>query len=76
MNQFDFVQITKFLNRKNCELENRIADFEKRYNTFRKFDELDSVDLHKMICNKEFLQNFEIELLRLCDYLIRYNNTE
>lgn len=76
MNQFDFVQIARFINRKSNELESRIADFEYRFNTFRKFDELDAVDLHKLICNKEFLDNFEIELLRLCDYLIKYNNTE
>ena len=76
MNNYDFVQIARFINRKSNELENRIFDFEHRFNTFRKFDELDAVDLHKMICQKEFLDNYEIELLKLCDYLLRYNKTE
>ena len=74
MNTYDFVQIAKFLNRKNIELESRINDFESRHHIFRKFDELDVVDLHKLICNREFLNEFEVELLKLCDYLIKYNN--
>lgn len=76
MNNYDFIQISRFINRKASELENQIADFEHKFNTFRKFDELDAVDLHKMICQKEFLDNYEIELLKLCDYLLIYNNTE
>ena len=72
MTQFEFVQIAKFLQREQAELENRIVDFENHFNTFRKFDELDAVELQHLIIKKQYIDELEFKILRLIDFFIRY----
>ena len=72
MTQFDFVQIAKLLQREQVELENRIVDFENHFNTFRKFDELDAIELHHLIVKKQYADELEFKILRLIDFLIKY----
>lgn len=72
MTQFEFVQIAKLLQREQAELENRIVDFENHFNTFRKFDELDAVELQHLIIKKQYIDELEFKILRLIDFFIRY----
>lgn len=72
MTQFEFVQIAKLLQREQTELENRIVDFENHFNTFRKFDELDAVELQHLIIKKQYIDELEFKILRLIDFFIRY----
>ena len=72
MTQFEFVQIAKLLQREQTELENRIIDFENHFNTFRKFDELDAVELQHLIIKKQYIDELEFKILRLIDFFIRY----
>lgn len=73
MNDSDFVCIARLLNRKNEELSQCISNFENHFNTFRKFDEVDAVELHRLLISKEVLEDIEVELLKLCDFLLKYN---
>ena len=72
MTQFEFVQIAKLLQREQTELENRIVDFENHFNTFRRFDELDAVELQHLIIRKQYIDELEFKILRLIDFFIRY----
>ena len=72
MTQFEFVQIAKLLQREQTELENRIVDFENHFNTFRRFDELDAVELQHLIIKKQYIDELEFKILRLIDFFIRY----
>lgn len=72
MTQFEFVQIAKLLQREQAELENRIVDFENHFNTFRRFDELDAVELQHLIIKKQYIDELEFKILRLIDFFIRY----
>ena len=72
MKQFDFVQIALLLQREQTELANRIVDFENHFNTFRKFDELDAVELQHLIIKKQYIDELEFKILRLIDFLIKY----
>ena len=72
MKQFDFVQIALLLQREQTELSNRIVDFENHFNTFRKFDELDAVELQHLIIKKQYIDELEFKILRLIDFLIKY----
>lgn len=72
MTQFEFVQIAKLLQREQSELENRIVDFENHFNTFRRFDELDAVELQHLIIKKQYIDELEFKILRLIDFFIRY----
>lgn len=72
MTQFEFVQIAKLLQREQTELANRIVDFENHFNTFRKFDELDAVELQHLIIKKQYIEELEFKILRLIDFFIRY----
>lgn len=72
MTQFEFVQIAKLLQREQTELSNRIVDFENHFNTFRKFDELDAVELQHLIIKKQYIEELEFKILRLIDFFIRY----
>ncbi len=72
MTQFEFVQIAKLLQKEQTELANRIVDFENHFNTFRKFDELDAVELQHLIIKKQYIEELEFKILRLIDFFIRY----
>jgi len=72
MTQFEFVQIAKLLQREQTELENRIVDFENHFNTFRRFDELDAVELQHLIIKKQYIDELEFKILRLIDFFIRF----
>ena len=72
MTQFEFVQIAKLLQREQAELENRIVYFENHFNTFRRFDELDAVELQHLIIKKQYIDELEFKILRLIDFFIRY----
>ncbi len=69
----DFVEIAKLMQRKNNELSIKIYNFENRYNMFKKFDELDAVELHRLIIEKETIEKIECDILKLCDFLLKYN---
>lgn len=72
MTQFEFVQIAKLLQKEQTELANRIVDFENHFNTFRKFDELDAVELQHLIIKKQYIEELEFKILRLIDFFITY----
>ena len=74
MKNSDFVHIARLLNRKNEELAQSIYNFEKHFNTFKKFDELDAVELHRLLITKQVLEEIEVDILKLCDFLIKYND--
>ena len=74
MTQFEFVQIAKLLQREQAELENRIVDFENHFNTFRRFDELDAVELQHLIIKKQYIDELEFKILRLIDFFYKISN--
>lgn len=62
------------MQRKSSELENRMIDLKNRYIIFHDFDELDLLDALTIKISYTYQSEFEVEVLKLLDYLLKYNN--
>lgn len=71
MTEYDFVQICKLLQREDTDISNRLTALENTYQIFHRFDSHDFLELLELKLRQEYQSDFEIRLLRLCDYLLR-----
>ena len=72
MTNYDFVQIAKLLQNEDTEISNRLVGLENTYQIFHRFDSMDFLDLLELKLRQQYQAEFELKLLRLCDYLLRY----
>lgn len=71
MTEYDFVQICKLLQREDTDISNHLTSLENTYQIFHRFDSNDFLELLELKLRQEYQAEFEIRLLRLCDYLLR-----
>lgn len=72
MTNYDFVQIAKLLQNEDTEISNRLVGLENTYQIFHRFDSMDFLELLELKLRQQYQAEFELKLLRLCDYLLRY----
>ncbi len=72
MTNYDFVQICKLLQNEDTEISNRLVGLENTYQIFHRFDSIDFLELLELKLRQQYQAEFELKLLRLCDYLLRY----
>lgn len=71
MTEFDFVQIAKLLQAEDTDIGNRLVGLENTYQIFHNFDSQDFLELLELKLRQQYQAEFEVKLLRLCDYLLR-----
>lgn len=72
MTNYDFVQIAKLLQNEDTEISNRLVGLENTYQIFHRFDSMDFLELLELKLRQQYQAEFELKLLRLCDFLLRY----
>ena len=72
MTNYDFVQIAKLLQNEDTEISNRLVGLENTYQIFHRFDSMDFLELLELKLRQQYQAEFELKLLRLCDYLLKY----
>ncbi len=72
MTDYDFVQIAKLLQNEDTDISNRLVGLENTYQIFHRFDSMDFLELLELKLRQQYQAEFELKLLRLCDYLLRY----
>ncbi len=72
MTDYDFVQIAKLLQNEDTDIANRLVGLENTYQIFHRFDSMDFLELLELKLRQQYQAEFELKLLRLCDYLLRY----
>ncbi len=72
MTNYDFVQICKLLQNEDTDISNRLVGLENTYQIFHRFDSMDFLELLELKLRQQYQAEFELKLLRLCDYLLRY----
>lgn len=73
MTDYDFIQICKLLQREDNDISNRLVQLQNTYQVFRRYDELDLLELLSLKIRQQYHSELEQKLLALCDYLMRYN---
>lgn len=72
MTEYDYIQICRLFQR----LENRnsieLIHLENTYRIFHRFDEYDFLNLLEAKIYSNALNSVESDVLRLCDYLLKY----
>lgn len=76
MNDYDFVQICKLLQREDNDIGNRLIALENTYQIFHRFDSQDFLELLELKLRQQYQAEFEYKLLRLCDYLMKSEGGE
>lgn len=71
MTEYDFVQIAKLLQAEDTDIGNRLVGLENTYQIFHHFDSQDFLELLELKLRQQYQAEFEVKLLRLCDYLLR-----
>ena len=72
MTNYDFVQIAKLLQNEDTEISNMLVGLENTYQIFHRFDSMDFLELLELKLRQQYQAEFELKLLRLCDYLLKY----
>lgn len=73
MTDYDFIQICKLLQREDNDISCRLVQLQNTYQVFRRYDELDLLELLSLKIRQQYHSELEQKLLALCDYLMRYN---
>lgn len=73
MTEYDFVQICKLLQREDTDISNRLIAIENTYQIFHRYDRFDFLELLELKCRQEYQADFEIKLLRLCNFLLNHS---
>lgn len=73
MTEYDYVQICKLLQREDTDISNRLISIENTYQIFHRFDRFDFLELLELKCRQEYQAEFEIKLLRLCNFLLNHS---
>lgn len=76
MTDYDFIQICKLLQREENDIFNRLVDLENTYQIFHRFDCYDFLELLELKLRQEYQAEFELKLLRLCDFLLNYGGEQ
>ncbi len=71
MNQYDYIQICRLLQREDVAISNQLASLQNSYQIFKEFDELDIHEILSLKVRQQCLRDFEIKLLDLCNFLMR-----
>lgn len=71
MTEYDFIQIAKLLQAEDADIGSRLAQLENTYQIFHRFDSYDFLELLELKLRQQYQAEFEVKLLRLCDYLLR-----
>lgn len=72
MTNRDFNEICKLLQNEEIEIENKLVDLQNTYEIFKKYDELDLLELLTLKIKQQHLKEFEQKLLALCYFLTRF----
>lgn len=73
MTDYDFFQICKLLQNEDTDITNRLISLENTYQIFHRFDSQDFLELLELKLRQQYQAEFEVKLLRLCNYLIQSN---
>lgn len=73
MTEFDFFQICKLLQNEDTDITNRLISLENTYQIFHRFDSQDFLELLELKLRQQYQAEFEVKLLRLCNYLVNLN---
>lgn len=71
MTDYDFIQICKLLQNEDTDITNRLILMENTYQIFHRFDSYDFLELLELKLRQEYQAEFELKLLRLCNYLLQ-----
>ena len=71
MTDYDFFQICKLLQNEDIDITNRLISLENTYQIFHRFDSQDFLELLELKLRQQYQAEFEVKLLRLCNYLIQ-----
>lgn len=74
MTNRDFNEICKLLQREQTDVANRLVDLQNTYEIFKRYDELDMLELLTLKIKQQHLNEFEQKLLALCDHLVRFGS--
>lgn len=72
MTNYDFVQICRLLQNEDTDIYNRLVGLENTYQIFHRFDSLDFLELLELKLRQQYQAEFELKLLRLCEFLLKY----
>jgi len=70
MTDYDYVQICKLLQAEETDIGNRLVSLENTYQVFHRFDSQDFLELLELKLRQQYQAQFEVKLLRLCNYLL------
>ena len=70
MTDYDFFQICKLLQNEDTDITNRLISLENTYQIFHRFDSQDFLELLELKLRQQYQAEFELKLLRLCNYLL------
>ncbi len=70
MTDYDFVQICKLLQQEDNDIGSRLFALENTYQIFHRFDSQDFLELLELKLRQQYQAEFEVKLLRLCNYLV------
>lgn len=73
MTDYDFFQICRLLQNEDTDISNRLVALENTYQIFHRFDSQDFLELLELKLRQQYQAEFEVKLLRLCNYLIQSN---
>ncbi len=73
MTDYDFFQICRLLQNEDTDITNRLISLENTYQIFHRFDSQDFLELLELKLRQQYQAQFEVKLLRLCNYLIESN---
>lgn len=71
MTDYDFIQICKLLQNEDTDITNRLILMENTHQIFHRFDSYDFLELLELKLRQEYQAEFELKLLRLCNYLLQ-----
>ncbi len=73
MTNYDFLCICRCFQRLDNKNANELTALENTYQIFRRFDEFDYLTLLEAKIYQNVLKEIEQDVLKTCDYLLRYN---
>lgn len=74
MTDFDFIQICRTFQRLEDRNNSELVYLENTYQIFHRFDEYDLLNLLEAQIYSNCLKDIEREVIRLCDYLLKYGD--